>query len=129
MTKFSGRSSEFVPSCFNTEQTINLGRERKQNHVHHLIHQQRQNYNTLKKKSRQHNKCLLKKAKCDHMGNSMPLSLQACRKRQVGSLKKITQNLTTHILFNCLFVIQNTIWSCDYNITPLHGERERQVIR
>jgi hypothetical protein len=39
---------------------------------------------------------------------------------------KITQNLSTHTPFDSLFMIQNTIRSSDYNITPLHGERERE---
>jgi hypothetical protein len=39
---------------------------------------------------------------------------------------KITQNLSARTPFNSLFMIQNTLWSSDYNITPLHGERERE---
>jgi len=38
---------------------------------------------------------------------------------------KEAKNLTTHIPFDCFFMVQNPIRSCDYNITPLHGTNQK----
>lgn len=40
---------------------------------------------------------------------------------------EVTENLTAYILFEGIFVVQDAIRSCDYNIAPLHDKQKEST--